>query len=628
MIRHHAALRKFSSFIIIVLLCLAFLPRLAPHACADGEKIVVVLDAGHGGMDGGSAVGIRLEKEYNLLLAQYVAEILRANGNFEVVMTRTDDTYLKFLPRALCILDANADVLISLHCNSTDISSANGTLAIVSKIDRFNASALAGSILDSISASVDLARGNVETRADTGDELGVYYWNSDRQWDMPGASALGVTSDYFSINTWASKFGTPSIIIEHGYLSNEHDRTLLDSDDNLRAIAAAEAQAIIDFYTGHTHQWSADKTVDYPSSCTLTGTRSYRCSICGMKSGTESLAPVPDAHYWRQSASRAATCTEDGFIEYICQISDNLNSKGYTCEVHTYTETLTATGHQYQVIEDTQAAHGQDGRFLRKCSLCGDVIDEIRPGDPHTYEVTADVAPTCTTDGGVTYTCTVCGDSYTETAPALGHDFAEAERKDVFGDEDGYIKYVCRTCGEEKVEVLSACEHLYENRIEVAPTCETDGKITETCAKCGYVREEILPAAGHDMAVTLDVAPSCEKDGYYRAVCRVCGYEVTETRPAIGHSYEVTEETDTHVTKVCVRCQAERTEEVTRRSLRSLFQHPLLAAVVIVILVQLAAIPIILLRHRRHQKKHHEAWLHETGDYEEDYDEDYHNVKK
>lgn len=620
MTRNRSAVRKFSSFIIIIFFLLAFVPRFITdiHAASTSEKIVVVLDAGHGGMDGGTDVGIRLEKEYNLILTQYVAEALRANGNFEVILTRTDDTYLKFLPRALYILEHNADVLISLHCNSSEVPSAKGTLAIVSKIDRFNASALAGKILDSISGAVALNRGNVETRADTGDSLGVYYWNTDHQWDMPGASHLGLTSDYFSINTWASKFGTPSIIVEHGYLSNEYDRELLDKDENLRAIAQAEAQAIIDFYTGHTHQFPAEATVDFPSNCTLTGTKSRRCTICGMKTGTTALAPAPTTHYWRQTSGKAATCTEDGLIEYICQISDNLNSKGYPCGVHTYTEAIPAKGHTYQVVEDTPAAHGRDGRYLQKCSSCGDTIDEVRPGDPHQYEVTSDTEPTCTEDGGITYTCSVCNDSHTETKPADGHDFQETERRDVSGDENGYIKYTCTTCGEQKEEILHACEHIYENRTETPADCETDGKITETCSKCGYVREEILPAAGHDLAVMMDVLPACESDGYYRAECRVCDYKITEARPALGHSYIIKEETDTHVIKSCSLCKAEITEEAARRNILTIFQNPVAAAVIGILLIQLIAIPVIVLHHRHHQKKLYQTRLKHTAKYYEE----------
>ena len=613
--------RKIASFIIIAAAFAVLIPFLSPVQAAS-EKIVIVLDAGHGGIDGGTDLGIRTEKEYNLILTQYVAEALRNNGNFDVILTRSDDTYLKFLPRALFALENNADVLISLHCNSSEIPDANGALAIISKIEPFSAYTLAGNILDSISNAVGLTRRNVETRADTGDSLGVYYWNSDLQWDMPAASHLGQTSDYFSINTWASKFGVPSIIVEHGYLSNASDRELLDKDENLRAIANAEAQAIIDYYTGHTHQFPASPTVDHPSNCTLTGTQSYRCTICGMRTGTTSLDPASGTHYWRETASQAATCTDDGYIEYICQISDNLNSKGYACEVHTQTVTVAAKGHNYQVIEDTPASHGRDGRYLQKCANCGDTMEEVRPGEPHSYEITADTEPTCTDDGGITYTCSVCTDSYTEEKPAIGHNYQETDRKDIYGDENGYIKYTCANCGGEKEEILHACEHVYADRTETPASCETDGRICETCTICGYVREEILPAPGHSLTVMMDVLPDCDSEGYYRAECRVCGHKILESRPALGHTYTIKEETGTHIVKACSRCASEITEEIPHRSLLTLFSHPVTAAIFGIILIQLIAIPVIVLHHRHHQKKLHQARLRRTSYlYEDESDE-------
>ena len=55
------------------------------------EKRLVVIDAGHGGADGG-CVGVNgcVEKDINLAIAKNLADMLRASG-FEVVMTRDSD---------------------------------------------------------------------------------------------------------------------------------------------------------------------------------------------------------------------------------------------------------------------------------------------------------------------------------------------------------------------------------------------------------------------------------------------------------------------------------------------------------------------------------------------------------
>ena len=92
----------------------------------------VIIDAGHGGEDGGasSAAGL-VEKDVNLEISQMLCEMLRANG-INVIMTREDDRLLydrntnyqgrkKKLDLAarLAIADSTPDaVLVSIHMNS------------------------------------------------------------------------------------------------------------------------------------------------------------------------------------------------------------------------------------------------------------------------------------------------------------------------------------------------------------------------------------------------------------------------------------------------------------------------------------------------------------------------------
>ena len=65
-----------------------------PVFTSASELPVIIVDAGHGGIDGG-AVGAdgTIEKGINLAIAQHLEQTLRAFG-FEVVMTRTEDTLI------------------------------------------------------------------------------------------------------------------------------------------------------------------------------------------------------------------------------------------------------------------------------------------------------------------------------------------------------------------------------------------------------------------------------------------------------------------------------------------------------------------------------------------------------
>lgn len=585
---------RYFLFCLILAICAVFCSVVPVSAAAgDGaytEKPVIIIDPGHGGMDGGTTAGIRYEKTYNLIIAQYLRDALEEHGGFEVYLTREDDdTDIKFLPRALYIVDYNADLLLSLHCNSSDIPSASGVLAITSVIEKYSAFALGESILSNIAEAVEIRNRGVETRYDTGDSLGVYYWNSEKNWDMPGASYLQTVSDYFSMNTWSSKFGVPSLIIEHGYLSNSGDREIIDKDENLKKIVEAEAQALIEYYYGHSHVFTEEKVVDFPSNCSMNGTKSYHCTVCGLKAETEALPAAPDAHYYRQSASRLATCEEDGYIEYTCQISFNLNDKGYTTPVHTYTETLAKKGHAYRVTEDTQAGHGVDGRHVEYCGNCGDTIVTITPGEPHTYEKTDEVPAACTVNGSITYTCSICGDQYSEEIPAVGH----------INDENG----VCTVCGfqqnapepdtepaentaETETEQDTTCPHQYETVSYTAPTCEAEGIRVEICSLCGEEKTTGEAALGHDYLTSIDTPAGCEKDGYYRARCLRCGKERIENRPATGHHYVTEAESDTEIVKVCTVCGAKVTETKEQRNLSDALKNPLFIGVCGIVFIQ------------------------------------------
>jgi len=77
----------------------------------------VVLDAGHGGYDNGSAYGERIEKDENLKLTLAVGEILENNG-VDVIYTRVNDIYVSPLKRAQIANAENADLFVSIHRNS------------------------------------------------------------------------------------------------------------------------------------------------------------------------------------------------------------------------------------------------------------------------------------------------------------------------------------------------------------------------------------------------------------------------------------------------------------------------------------------------------------------------------
>jgi len=76
----------------------------------------IVLDPGHGGGDGGTALGTLHEKEITLDLALRLRDLLAAEG-FDVHLTREDDRRISLRDRAALANALPADLFLSIHVN-------------------------------------------------------------------------------------------------------------------------------------------------------------------------------------------------------------------------------------------------------------------------------------------------------------------------------------------------------------------------------------------------------------------------------------------------------------------------------------------------------------------------------
>jgi N-acetylmuramoyl-L-alanine amidase len=81
--------------------------------------LMIAVDAGHGGDNNGAlgATGVQ-EKDLNLMMASHLDSLLRSKGA-KVVMTRTGDSAVSMLDRWDTVVNSGAQILVSIHCNST-----------------------------------------------------------------------------------------------------------------------------------------------------------------------------------------------------------------------------------------------------------------------------------------------------------------------------------------------------------------------------------------------------------------------------------------------------------------------------------------------------------------------------
>ncbi|OEG71374.1 hypothetical protein ATZ36_14740 [Candidatus Endomicrobiellum trichonymphae] len=91
------------------------------------RKKIIALDAGHGGEDPGAVgpSGIR-EKDINFKIVCGLKTIFDNDDNYEIILTRKDDTFIPLAERTNIANECNADLFISVHCNASLDRNVNG----------------------------------------------------------------------------------------------------------------------------------------------------------------------------------------------------------------------------------------------------------------------------------------------------------------------------------------------------------------------------------------------------------------------------------------------------------------------------------------------------------------------
>ena len=226
---------------------------------------VVAIDAGHGGIDPG-AIGVSglFEKTVTLSVALLLRDILEATGEYEVFLTRDDDTFLRLRERVQLAREADADLFISLHADSTEGDSIIRGASVYTLSDRASdqeaamlaarenrADALGQIALDPdddmmAEILIDLSQRLTQNESNLLAELMVEHLGEatrllpNRAHRVAGFAVLKAPD-------------VPSVLVEMGYLSNAEDEALLASEAHQQAIAESIADAVESYFA-----WLAD----------------------------------------------------------------------------------------------------------------------------------------------------------------------------------------------------------------------------------------------------------------------------------------------------------------------------------------------------------------------------------
>ncbi|NCB48716.1 MAG: N-acetylmuramoyl-L-alanine amidase [Clostridia bacterium] len=188
------------------------------------SKYTVVVDAGHGGIDGGcvgSTTGV-FESELNLAYAYNLAKQLQ-NMNISVVLTRTDSNGLyetgvsnlkrsDMKKRREIIENVSPDLIVSLHMNSYSLKSCQGAQAFYKK-------------------------GN-----ECGEMLATYV--QTQMYNMLGnAKKTAQVGDYYLVTCT----DIPSVLVECGFLSNVEEELLLQKKSYQDKVCYAILCGVVEF---------------------------------------------------------------------------------------------------------------------------------------------------------------------------------------------------------------------------------------------------------------------------------------------------------------------------------------------------------------------------------------------
>lgn len=92
------------------------------------DKFRIVIDPGHGGKDPGTlSKNNKREKDFVLALGHKVNSLLQSEPKVEVLMTRTDDTFIELSDRVAQAQQFEADLFISIHANAINRENIRGT---------------------------------------------------------------------------------------------------------------------------------------------------------------------------------------------------------------------------------------------------------------------------------------------------------------------------------------------------------------------------------------------------------------------------------------------------------------------------------------------------------------------
>ena len=229
------------------------------------RKIVIAIDAGHGGIDPGALGPNRMrEKIIVLQISKRLEKLFDKDPNFDGILVRTGDYFLAHRKRTQIARDKKADFFLSIHADAFTDPRANG--ASVYALSNKGATSEAARFLAKKQNNADLIGGATALNLDDKDEvLAEVLLDLSMTATMSTSLEAGkhVLKQMGSVARLHKKKveqagflvlkspDIPSLLIETGFISNPKEARKLASADYQQRMAKAIYNGLDQYYSEH-----------------------------------------------------------------------------------------------------------------------------------------------------------------------------------------------------------------------------------------------------------------------------------------------------------------------------------------------------------------------------------------
>lgn len=234
-------------------------PPRKPTLDMANTKPVVVIDAGHGGVDPG-AIGVTgaTEKEITLAMARELKRQLEETGRYRAVLTRDSDIFIRLRDRVNIAREAGADLFISLHADSHGSRDLRGASVYTLSETASDAEAAALATKENkadLIAGIDLSSENeivtnilIDLAQRETKNLSAHFAAMLVN-ELERETRLLRNTHRFAGFAVLKAPDVPSVLVELGYLSNPKDEAQLRSAAHRAKLAGSLARAIDRYFS-------------------------------------------------------------------------------------------------------------------------------------------------------------------------------------------------------------------------------------------------------------------------------------------------------------------------------------------------------------------------------------------